>query len=109
MSSWSAEAGKSELESAVTKTATLILDCLGNYGYPVNFSHMAHDGCGDYAIFCVDVAHLPAWVSLNHLRHPRLLAMMKLCLRREVAVTNGRGNVNYIVALNNGREPEPVH
>jgi hypothetical protein len=108
MSSLSAEAGKNDLESAVINTAKLMLDCLGNYGYPVKFSHMAHDGRGDYAIFCVDVAHLPAWVSLNHLRHPRLLAMMKLCLRREVAVTNGRGNVNYIVALRNGHEAGPV-
>jgi hypothetical protein len=105
MSSWSADAEECELESVVIKTATLILDCLGNYGYPVDFSHMAHDGRGEYAIFCVDVAHLPAWVSLNHLRHPRLLAMIKLCLRKEVAVTNGRGNVSYIVALGNGHEP----
>ncbi len=105
MNSFGAEAGKNELDCVVIKTATLMLACLGNYGYPVNFSHMAHDGRGDYAIFCVDVAHLPPWVSINHLRHPRLLAMMKLCLRRDVTVTNGRGNVNYIVALGNGRQP----
>jgi len=82
-----------------------MLACLGNYGYPVNFSHMARDGRGDYASFRVDVAHLPPWVSINHLRHPRLLAMMELCLRREVTVTNGRGKVEYIVALGNGHKP----
>jgi hypothetical protein len=28
-----------------------------------------------------------------------------MCLRREVTVTNGQGNLSYIVALDNGREP----
>lgn len=104
MSELSAEAKSDELQCLVDQTAKLISEFLENYGYPVTFSHMAHDGRGDYAIFCVDVAHLPLWVSLTHLRHPRLLAMMQMCLRREVTVTNGRGNLSYIVALGNGRE-----
>ena len=104
MSELSAEAKSTDLQCLVDRTAKRISEFLENYGYPVTFSHMAHDGRGDYAIFCVDVAHLPLWVSLTHLRHPRLLAMMQMCLRREVTVTNGRGNLSFIVALGNGRE-----
>jgi len=105
MSDLSVEAKSDELQYLVDQTAKLISEFLENYGYPVTFSHIAHDGRGDYFIFCVDVARLPLWVSLTHLRHPRLLAMMQMCLRREVTVMNGRGNLSYIVALGNGCEP----
>jgi hypothetical protein len=98
------EAKSNELQCLMDQTARFISEFLENYGYPVTFSHVAHDGRGDYAIFCVDVPHLPLWVSLTHLRHPRLLAMMQMCLRREVTVTNGQGNLSYIVALGNARE-----
>jgi hypothetical protein len=89
----------------VKSIGILILRFMVYLGSPICFCEAGHDEPGEYAFYLVDVSSLPWGVSLKHLRDPRLVALLEMCVRRRIEV-EGRGKVRYIVDLRNELELE---